>query len=120
MFGGVDSRFYTPYTVEQYLRSAGVVTIVRILGLGGYVTDSIRLVCSGSANGTKHTFAILAPSRGSSGTGDLTATNVSAGGTWESFTLNVSGSDVTNEAYTLSFNTGSSTGNFITNNIKIV
>ena len=43
MFGGVDNRFYTPYTVEQYLRSAGVVTIVRVLGLGGYQADSIQL-----------------------------------------------------------------------------
>ena len=35
IFGDVDDRFYTPYTVEQNLRSAGVVTIVRNLGLGG-------------------------------------------------------------------------------------
>ena len=27
MFGGMDNRFYTPYTVEQYLRSAGVVQL---------------------------------------------------------------------------------------------
>ena len=33
IFGGADSRFYTPYAVEQYLRSAGVVTIVRVLGI---------------------------------------------------------------------------------------
>ena len=43
IFGGQDERFYTPYTVEQYLRSAGVVTIVRVLGLGGYKADAIRL-----------------------------------------------------------------------------
>ena len=44
MFGGIDDRFYTPYTVEQYLASAGVVTIVRILGLSGYAADSIPLL----------------------------------------------------------------------------
>ena len=44
MFGGVDRRFYTPYTVEQYLRSAGVVTVVRVLGLGGYAADVLELV----------------------------------------------------------------------------
>ena len=44
MFGGIDDRFYTPYTVEQYLRSAGVVTIVRILGLSGYQADTAQLV----------------------------------------------------------------------------
>ena len=42
MFGGMDDRFYTPSTVEQYLRSAGVVTIVRVLGLGGYIKDGIK------------------------------------------------------------------------------
>ncbi len=111
MFGGVDNRFYAPYTVEQYLKSAGVVTIVRILGLGGYKADSVRLVCSGSVSGTKETFAILAPSRGSNGSGDLTKTNVPGGGSWDSFTLNVSGSGIS-EAYSLSFDTGSA--NFIT------
>ena len=103
---------FTPYTVEQYLRSAGVGTIGRILGLGGYKVDSVRLVCSSSAGGTKHTFAVLAPSAGSSGTGDLTASNVTAGGTWNAFTLNITGSDVANEAYALSFNT-SSMNNFV-------
>ena len=31
MFGSTDQRYYTPYAVEQYLRSAGTVTIVRVL-----------------------------------------------------------------------------------------
>ena len=110
MFGGVDDRFYTPYTVEQYLRSAGVVTIVRILGLAGYAADSVQLVAMDST--TSHSLAILAPSRGSSGTGDLSFTNVQGAGTWDSFTLQVSGSDVTAETYNLSFNTGSA--NYIT------
>ena len=110
MFGGVDDRFYTPYTVEQYLRSAGVVTIVRILGLAGYAADSVQLVAMDST--TSHSLAILAPSRGSSGTGDLSFTNVQGAGTWDSFTLQVSGSDVTAETYNLSFNTSSA--NYIT------
>ena len=41
MFGGQDDRFYTPQTVEQYLRSAGVVTVVRVIGLGGNLEDCI-------------------------------------------------------------------------------
>ncbi len=110
MFGGVDDRFYTPYTVEQYLRSAGVVTIVRILGLAGYAADSVQLVAMDST--TSHSLAVLAPSRGSSGTGDLSYTNVQGAGTWNSFTLQVSGSDVSAETYTLSFNTSSA--NYIT------
>ena len=110
MFGGMDNRFYTPYTVEQYLRSAGVVTIVRILGLGGYKADSVRLVVHKAGQATQ-SLAVLAPSAGSSGTGDLTASNVTDGGTWNAFTLNITGSDVSNEAYSLSFNTSS--GDFV-------
>ena len=105
MFGGVDDRFYTPYTVEQYLRSAGVVTIVRILGLSGYQADTAQLVAI--AGGATHSLAVLAPSRGSSGVGDLTSTTVTTGGTWNSFVLTVSGSNVTAETYNLSFNTSS-------------
>jgi len=35
-FGGEDDRFFVPYTVRQYLKSAGAVTIVRVLGTTGY------------------------------------------------------------------------------------
>ena len=113
MFGGQDDRFYTPYTVEQYLRSAGVVTIVRVLGLGGYKVDALRLNVSGSTNSPSpltgsggvynptETLAILAPSRGSDGTGDLGGSCITGSGetsqiipSWESFVLTVSGSDV--------------------------
>ena len=78
MFGGVDQRFYTPYAVEEYLRSAGVVTIVRVLGIGGYAADSVQLVVHQNAVAVSvqatQSLAILAPSRGSSGAGDLSAT----------------------------------------------
>ncbi len=134
MFGGVDRRFYTPYTVEQYLRSAGVVTVVRVLGLSGYAADALELVAysyalsssfsgSGASHPTmaSHSIAILAPSRGgSNGAGDLTAATASDGGTsagvsgtWKKFGLRVTGSDVSVENYTLSFDTSS--GNFISN-----
>ena len=63
MFGTVDARFYTPYTVEEYLRSAGVVTIVRVLGIGGYQTESLYIsVSSSTHNGVG---AVLKPSRNS-------------------------------------------------------
>ena len=118
MFGGVDNRFYTPYTVEQYLRSAGTVTVVRILGLGGYKVDSLELLAhmSGSTvSAVTKSIAILAPSRGSSGTGDLTTSVVSDGASWSSFTLTVSGSGIS-EDYSLSFDTSSA--NFITDVIS--
>ena len=108
VFGGVDNRFYTPYTVQQYLRSAGVVTIVRVLGLGGYQVDSLHIGVGGASPTLVHpteSLAILAPSAGSSGTGDLTKSSVS--GNWNEFTLTVTVSDVSAETYALSFNTSS-------------
>ena len=115
MFGGVDNRFYTPYTVEQYLRSAGTVTVVRVLGLGGYKVDSLELLAHGLGQPTR-SVAILAPSRGSSGTGDLEASTMAAGASWSSFTLTVSGSDVSAENYSLSFDTSSA--NFVSDVIS--
>ena len=114
VFGAVDSRFYTPYTVEQYLRSAGVVTIVRVLGLGGYTVDSVRLGSFEASTGVTSSLAILAPSLGTSATADLSETALSGSNevnTNSSFTLVVSGSDVTAETYSLSFTTSSA--NFI-------
>jgi len=115
MFGGVDNRFYTPYTVEQYLRSAGTVTVVRVVGLGGYKVDSLELLAHGSSQASR-SIAILAPSRGSSGTGDLSTSTVAAGASWSSFTLTVSGSDVSAETYSLSFDTSSA--NFVSDVIS--
>ena len=120
-FGGVDQRFYTPYAVEEYLRSAGVVTIVRVLGIGGYAADSIQLVAHPWTNTTgteSSSIAILAPSRGSTGLGDLSATSIKTTGdtgagtaTGSRFEITVSGSNVSAETYALSFDTGSA--NFI-------
>lgn len=36
IFGRVDGTYYTEYAVQNYLREAGTVTIVRVAGLGGY------------------------------------------------------------------------------------
>ena len=108
IFGGVDKRFYTPYTVEQYLRSAGVVTVVRVLGLGGYKVDSISIMLSRLSY--SQSLAVLAPSRGSSGTGDLSKTVFSGSNfvnTWDSLSLIVSGTNVTAVKKSISFSTSS-------------
>ena len=113
IFGGQDDRFYTPQTVEQYLRSAGVVTVVRVLGLGGYRADTIRLAAhpaSGSDSQATQSLAVLAPSRGSNGTGDLSTS--SGSGAWNAFTLHVGGTGGIDENYSLSFNTSSA--NYVT------
>ena len=114
VFGGMDDRFYTPNTVEQYLKSAGVVTIVRVLGLNGYLKSAITLKVSATASAAavSHSFAVLAPSRGSSRT-NFSGSNIEALGTLNDFTLKVMGAgSATTESYALSFNTSSA--NYIT------
>ena len=112
VFGSTDSRYYTPYAVEQYLRSAGTVTIVRVLGLGGYTADYVEILLDGGSPAS-HSAAVLAPSRGGSdGTADLSNVSMSAGADWLSSEITVSGSNwglkgLTARTYTISFDTGS-------------
>ena len=118
IFGKENQDFYVPFTAKQYLRSAGTVTIVRVLHLGGYANDSIVLSISSSAG--HKVAAVLKPSRGASdpdaldvasATGaSLLSTSISA----SDFTLEV---DTTNngtraKTYNLSFD--SSSANYIT------
>jgi len=113
VFGDVTKDFYTPYAVEQYLRSAGTVTIVRVLGEDGYSNDVIKLYAI-SASVTR-SLAYLAPSAGgNSGAGDLSVSSITGGniGSTDS-TLTVTGSDVSAYTATLSFDTGSA--NYIEN-----
>ena len=106
MFGGLDKRYYTPYTIQQYLRSAGSVTVVRVLGLGGYKPDIITLSSNGANEWGDNAFAVLAPSRGgTNGTCDLTPSTGS--GTFGAYTLVVSGSGITTYTKTISFSTSS-------------
>ena len=62
IFGKENQDFYVPFTAKQYLRSAGTVTIVRVLHLGGYANDSLVLCISSSAG--HKVAAVLKPSRG--------------------------------------------------------
>ena len=57
VFGDVTKDFYTPYAVEQYLRSAGTVTIVRVLGEDGYSNDVIKLYAISASARTLETLS---------------------------------------------------------------
>ena len=112
MFGSTSKDFYTPYAVEQYLRSAGSVTIVRVLNTSGYSADAITLYVSSSTK-NKQNLAVLLPSRGGSdGTADLEGSTLAAGANWSTATLTLSGSNwgtksLTSYPYVISFDTGS-------------
>jgi hypothetical protein len=50
IFGTPDGTYYTEYAVQNYLREAGVATIVRVGGVGGYAQAApLAIVASGSA-----------------------------------------------------------------------
>ena len=50
LFGTPDGTYYTEYAVQNYLREAGVATIVRVAGVGGYEQNTpIGITVSGSA-----------------------------------------------------------------------
>jgi len=103
-FGGVDTRYYVPYTVKEYFdNGAPAVTIVRVLGIGGYQTESLYIsVSSSTHNGVG---AVLKPSRKSPSLdidGPTSASLNAASKTWETFSFSVG-----TTAYTASFNTGS-------------
>ena len=38
-FGTHDETYKMPYAVQQYLKYSGIATIVRVLGLGGYLSQ---------------------------------------------------------------------------------
>jgi len=55
VFGPKSKETYVPYTVEGYLKSAGKVTIVRVLGLQGYTAQTVRLEVGTGLVGSKTT-----------------------------------------------------------------
>jgi phage tail sheath protein FI len=54
LYGRVDDTYYTPLTVQNYLREAGAVTVARVCGLDGYTEQNPLLltIYSGSGAGT--------------------------------------------------------------------
>jgi hypothetical protein len=116
IFGGYDSDYYTPFTVKNYLDSAGSVTIVKVGYLGGYKVTGVNLVLSGSKN-FKEVVATFLPARNNSnGEGNISAslaagsTGASAFGTRISasqFTLDIGGGSTTASISGLTLDMGS-------------
>jgi hypothetical protein len=128
VFGTYTTDYYTPYTVREYLRSAGSVTVVKVGHLGGYKVDSFNIVVSGStANSSTASMpdtvvATFLPAReNSSGEGsisgstELTTLSASAGG----FDLILNGANATASLTGISIaefdSAGTETANFIAN-----
>jgi len=101
IFGGYSEDYYTSFTVREYLRSAGSVTIVKVGAIGGYSAGSVNLVVSGSnptaasANFPDTVVATFAPSAlNNSGLGSLSG-SVGGDTTAASFTLDLAGTNAT-------------------------
>ena len=117
LFGKETGDFYVPFTAKQYLRNAGALTIVRVLGLGGYTNDTFVLIASGSTYGVR-ALAALKPSRGAGASpfigGPTSGSINSSANSASAFTLELdTNNDATKESFSLSFSTASA--NYITN-----
>mgnify|MGYP003132251618 CR=1 FL=1 len=110
IFGKESQDYYVPFTAKQYLRSAGTVTIVRVLGLGGYQNDFVALGLSGSMDGVSDRIAaVLKPSRGNSSI-DLkgpTSASFHASSSWSSTSLTLGNGSGGTDTFVFSFNTSS-------------
>ena len=66
-FGSYSKDTYGPLTVRNYLRNAGTVTVVRVLGGGGWKYDDNGLVAlrnmDADDSGVKRVLAVLHPSK---------------------------------------------------------
>ena len=94
-FGGLNTDFYAPYAVQQYMKNAGRVTVVRVLHLGGYSVANPLFIygaASGSAGAnasssgtelTENLMAVLAPTV-QNPTGDFASSSLfEIGGTFQ-------------------------------------
>jgi len=106
MFGSTDKRYYTPYAVEQYLRSAGSVTIVRVLNTAGYSVDSLAIKIGTASAAGKASGSFTIDGTIESGTDRWVLNNSS--GTNFYFYASIDGGTDTSEANTYFFTSASS------------
>ena len=96
IFGTPDGSYYTGYTVQNYLREAGTVTIVRVGHIGGYTQQgTVGIKVSGSGAGHKLVGVLKSTHNWTtSGNGDaITATLLDADVSSSDFVIELSGSD---------------------------
>jgi hypothetical protein len=101
---GTPKDYYTGYAVQNYLRDAGAVTVVRVAGIDGYQqTGSIAILADASAiiAGKKQILGILAHTS-SNEFGAFTFTN-EINDAEGKFGIAYSASYEANQAYTMSF-----------------
>jgi len=108
-FGGTYEQSYLPFTAKSYLNNAGVATIVRVLGSGGYsLKHPLAIVATGSYG--KRLISVLHPT--------FVETSVAATSLFAQTTLlsNISGSFVIRVSGSFATDTSAFTGNAVSEN----
>ena len=93
IFGTPDGSYYTGYAVQNYLREAGTVTIVRVGHIGGYTQrGTVGIKVSGS-NGEKLVGVLKSTHHWTtSGNGDAITASIDAQESSSAFSITLSGS----------------------------
>ena len=98
IFGSNSDRTYVPYTVKNYLKNAGIVHVVRVLGSEGWFdtfnrtqgqNDFIKIYATGS-NGISTVVAVLAPSYGTGSLLNTTGVHISGLSSGSEFVVSMS------------------------------
>jgi len=64
VFGDADGKSYVPYTVKNYLKNSGTITVVRTCGMSGYKSDVLVIGYSNNSSSLSSSVspvAVLAP-----------------------------------------------------------
>jgi hypothetical protein len=96
-YGDTDENFLVPYAVRSYLKSAGSVTIVRVVSEGGYQTAGFAII-----SGSK-TYGLVLPSRVNDGSQNKDLSKTVFTSALGSASLIVSGAGVTGESMSISW-----------------
>ena len=96
LFGTVDDTYYTPLAVQSYLREAGVATICRVAGVGGY-TETAPLLLTATSGSVSASLGILFNTAvgANGGFAGETLTDLDGGGDFNLSTLGSASLDVT-------------------------
>ena len=79
LFGTPDGTYYTPIAVQNYLREAGIATICRVAGVGGYTEQNPLLLTVANGANTASVGIIFGTSTNNSGSTGTVITNVGSG-----------------------------------------
>ena len=93
IFGVPNGDYYTGYAVQNYLREAGTVTIVRVGHVGGYTQIEPKGIAISGSNGTKLVGVLKSTHNWTtSGNGDAITASIQSLPSSSEFNISVSGS----------------------------